>query len=308
MTTDSAGEGEAGFAAEANHLSFEYDNPYGTNVPALKDINFQLPRGARCLLLGANGAGKSTLLRLLAGKHLHEENEVLVLGKPAFYQTLGVSGVSYLGGGWTRTVAFAGNNVPYQADIPVSEMMQHLQNQYPERRDKLYEILEIDPTWRMHQVSDGQRRRVQIMLGLLRPFKLLLLDEMTVDLDVLARADFLRFLTEETEERKATIIYATHIFDGLGEFPTHMLMLEAGELVRFDAYQSIRAEPTFQSLYGYVVDFLREMQEERKKLALTERQRKAAEPPPPPKAPVEPFADRINSGYTPGRMAAYQFS
>lgn len=44
------------------------------------------------------------------------------------------------------------------------------------------------------QLSDGQRRRVQIFLQLLRPSEILLLDEITTDLDVLARQDFLQFL------------------------------------------------------------------------------------------------------------------
>lgn len=60
----------------------------------------------------------------------------------------------------------------------------------------------------------GQRRRVQLVMGLLQPWELLLLDEVTVDLDVLVRADFLAYLKEETETRGATIVYATHIFDG----------------------------------------------------------------------------------------------
>lgn len=52
----------------------------------------------------------------------------------------------------------AGYGVPLQADIPVSGMMTKLQNAYPERRDELLELLGIDPNWRMHRVSDGQRR------------------------------------------------------------------------------------------------------------------------------------------------------
>ena len=72
-----------------------------------------------------------------------------------------------------RTVAFAGFGCPLQADIPVSEMMKALQAQFPERRDELIEMLGIDLNWRMHMVSDGQRRRVQIFIGLIRPFKIL---------------------------------------------------------------------------------------------------------------------------------------
>lgn len=55
--------------------------------------------------------------------------------------------------------------------------------------------------------------------------QVLLLDEITVDLDVLARADLMTFLRSECEERGATIIYATHIFDGLESWPTHIVSL-----------------------------------------------------------------------------------
>lgn len=43
----------------------------------------------------------------------------------------------------------------------------------PARREKLIELLDIDLEWRMHKVSDGQRRRVQICMGLLHPFQVL---------------------------------------------------------------------------------------------------------------------------------------
>jgi CCR4-NOT complex subunit CAF16 len=84
------------------------------------------------------------------------------------------------------------------------------------------EVLDINPEWRMHQVSDGQRRRVQLAYGLMTPYSVLLLDEITVDLDVLGRADLMSFLRQECEERSVTIVYATHIFDGLEQFATHI--------------------------------------------------------------------------------------
>jgi CCR4-NOT complex subunit CAF16 len=83
----------------------------------------------------------------------------------------------------------------------------------------------------MHQVSDGQRRRVQLVVGLLRPFKVLLLDEVTVDLDVLGRAELMRFLREECEgPRKAAVVYCTHIFEGLESWPTHVAYVAGGEM------------------------------------------------------------------------------
>ncbi len=58
---------------------------------------------------------------------------------------------------------------------------------------------------------------------------MLLLDEITVDLDVMGRADLMRFLKEECEQRGASIIYATHIFDGLEFWPSHVAYLAGGE-------------------------------------------------------------------------------
>ena len=59
---------------------------------------------------------------------------------------------------------------------------------------------------------------------------MLLLDEITVDMDVVGRLDLLKFFVEECETRGATIIYATHIFDGLEKWITHVAYLADGQL------------------------------------------------------------------------------
>ena len=194
----------------------------------LYDINLNLQQGQRCLVVGTNGAGKSTLLRVLAGKHMVPHScEFSVLGSRAPQDQ--INGLAFLGNNWSRTVAFAASNVAYQCDIPVKDMMSKLQKDYPERRNMLVKLLNIDLNWRMHQVSDGQRRRVQIMLGLIKPFRVLLMDEITVDLDVVARQDLLTFLISECETRGACILYATHIFDGLDDWTTDVMYLKAGK-------------------------------------------------------------------------------
>jgi CCR4-NOT complex subunit CAF16 len=135
------------------------------------------------------------------------------------------------------------------ADIPVKHMMEKLQNSYPDRRDELVELLGINLDWRMHQLSDGQRRRVQLLLGLVRPFSILLLDEVTTSLDVCVRQDLLQWLVKESETRGATILYATHIFDGLDDWATHLCYLTdrgqcgwQGRMDQLDVYQKLKAE------------------------------------------------------------------
>ena len=54
------------------------------------------------------------------------------------------------------------------------------------------------------------------------------LSKVTVDLDVLVRQNLLAFLKEECRDRQATVVYATHIFDGLDAFPTHVVHIQLG--------------------------------------------------------------------------------
>src|SRR5271169_6522901 len=89
------------------------------------------------------------------------------------------------------------------------------------------------------RLTTGERRRVQLAMGLMRPWTVLLLDEVTVDLDVLVRSDLLNFLRQETDSRPCTIIYCTHIFDGLAGWPTHLLKISLGKVISFDTFTEI---------------------------------------------------------------------
>lgn len=250
---------------------------YGTNPNnvILRDLNLNLATGSRTLLIGANGSGKSTLLRILSGRHLSKpENGVLVLGLNAFRDTKLNFHRAYLDCDWgMRTVAFAGAGVPLMADIPVHGMMTKLQQTYPERRDELVEMLGIDLNWRMHQLSDGQRRRVQIMIGLLRPFKVLFLDEITTSLDVCVRQDLLQWLVKESKERSATIIYATHIFDGLDDWATDLCYLTdegrcgwQGPIGELEFYQKLKEENHPAKMLAVADHWLRrELEENRRR-------------------------------------------
>lgn len=123
-----------------------------------------------------------------------------------------------------------------RTDIGVRELLKSVGGDYyPERKDELVEVLDIDLDWHMHAVSDGERRRVQLAMGLIRPWRILLLDEITVDLDLLSRSNFLAFLKKETETRACTIVYATHILDNLAEWPTHLVHMSLGKVKEWGA-------------------------------------------------------------------------
>ncbi|KAG8955627.1 CCR4-NOT regulatory complex component [Tulasnella sp. 424] len=251
-------------AINVDNLTYQHKVAPGTPL-ALRDLSLHLPKGSRTLLIGANGAGKSTLLQILAGKKMTPAGaKVTILGKDVFRNT--PKGVTFLGTEWAM-------NPVVRSDIVVSAFLDSVGGyRHKERRDKLLDILDVDLDWRMHQISDGERRRVQLVFGLMSPWDVLLLDEVrearllasfflftfislttsvifpcsnlvssfpitirginlnqvTVDLDVLVRSDLLAFLKSESESRGATILYATHIFDGISHFPTHVAHMRDG--------------------------------------------------------------------------------
>ncbi len=213
-------------AVEVSRLDFRYK---GDERLVLRDLSLTVQPGARCLLIGANGAGKTTLLAILGGRHMVAQERVRVLGQPAFHDTSLVARVAYVGGAF-----------PFEVDCPVRDILAGQPPHDPERLELLLEVLGVDVNWRMHRVSDGQRRRVQILLHLLLPRELLLLDEVTTDLDLVARSNLLRFLRRDGESRGATILYATHILDGLDDWATHIAFMDGGRIRLFDELANVR--------------------------------------------------------------------
>ncbi|KAL9233726.1 hypothetical protein vseg_008684 [Gypsophila vaccaria] len=251
---------------------------YPGHQPIFSDFNLDVTPGSRCLLVGANGSGKTTLLKILAGKHMVGGTDVVqVLNSSAFHDTrLVCSGdLAYLGGSWSKNVSSAGD-VPLQGDISAEQMIFGVEGVDADRREKLIELLDIDMQWRMHKVSDGQRRRVQICMGLLHPFQVLLLDEVTVDLDVVARLDLLDFLAEECEQRGATIVYATHIFDGLETWATHLAYVQDGELKRTEKLSELSELKTSTNLLSVVELWLRAETKLVKKKPVVQNQKSSA--------------------------------
>lgn len=244
---------------------------------------------------------QQTLLRILAGRNL-THSRVKVLGLDAYHDTRLNFHRAYLDCDWgMKTVAFVGAS-PLTADIAVADMMSKLQETYPERREELLIMLGIDLQWRMHQLSDGQRRRVQIFLGLLRPFAVLMLDEVTTSLDVCVRQDLLRWLVRESEERGATILYATHIFDGLDDWATHLYYLTddgacgwQGAMGELDLYNKLKDEKHPSKMLCIAEHWLRKELDRKRSKREFERASGALA------HEIDP-TDRSQGGYASGRL------
>ena len=139
-------------------------------------------------------------------------------------------------------------SLPIAVDCAASEMMANWQEQFKDRRNELVRVLGINLDWRMHECSDGQRKKVRIMIKLLRPFQLCVIDEFAADLDIFSRKRFFDFLTRECEVRGAAVVYCTHIFDQADGWATHVAFMQLDRvlspvhrLATYEPYRGILA-------------------------------------------------------------------
>ena len=244
-------------------LNFEYEKGNKNII----DLNCIIPEKAKVILVGANGAGKSTLLRILTGQIFMnldaEEFDINGNGSPNDQH----NGVAYLGGSWKRRRTGFEGICPYTMDIRAGEMMEKWQEEFIERRDELVRILGINLNWRMHECSDGQRKKVRIMIKLLRPFKFCVIDEFAADLDIFSRSRFFDYLSKECELRKASVIYCTHIFDHADTWASHIAFMQLNktlspvhDLRTYGPYQEILlrtgSKRSFCPMYTLVLEEL----------------------------------------------------
>lgn len=207
---------------EINNLDFGYNNK-----TIFKNLTLNFESNNCYILAGLNGCGKSTLLKMIGGKVLCEYEKIKVLSKDPFRDTSLNNDITYIDNEWGKqSVAYTGYNMPLQSSLQVKEMMLNVKKLYPQRNKKLLEVLDINPDWRLNAVSEGQRKRVQLYLNLIRPFKICLLDEITVNLDLLIKDRFMNYLKNETRNRECCIIYVTHIFDGLEDWATKLIYMK----------------------------------------------------------------------------------
>jgi ABC-type multidrug transport system ATPase subunit len=179
---------------------------YGDLV-ALEPLDLSVPEGQRLVLVGHNGSGKTTLLRMVAGLLEPSSGEISVVGNPAGSLEARAA-ISYL----------PDNPVLYD-DLSVLEHVEyvcrlHEAEDWQSRAVGLLDALGL--TERADDLpsrfSRGLRQKTAILLGLIRPFSVLLIDEPFVGLDPPGRAALIELL-DDAHDSGATVVVATHQMD-----------------------------------------------------------------------------------------------
>ena len=196
---------------------------YG-DVTAVDGVDLGIRRGEVFGLLGPNGAGKSTTVEILQGHRSRDAGEVSVLGSDPAHGTRA----------WRSRVGIVWQDESAPAELTVRETVRHFARYYPRPRDPEEVIglvgLEAKAGSRVKALSGGQRRRLDVALGVIGGPELLLLDEPTTGFDPAARRQFwdlIRLLAQEG----TTIVLTTHYLEEAEALADRLAVIAKGQVV-----------------------------------------------------------------------------
>ncbi|MFD5092630.1 ABC transporter ATP-binding protein [Amycolatopsis thailandensis] len=205
---------------------------YGTN-DVLHGVDFTAHRGEVICLLGPNGAGKTTTIEILEGFRMRSEGEVSVLGiDPAHADE-----------DWRARLGVVLQSWRDHAKWRVRELLEHLGGYYaPYSTDRIKRPWDPDELIaavgltahadkRVRMLSGGQRRRLDVAIGIVGRPELLFLDEPTAGLDPEARREFHELVHRLTDDDDTTILLTTHDLDEAEKLADRILILNHGRIV-----------------------------------------------------------------------------
>ena len=214
--------------------------PQKKTIFALEHVSFTVNRGEFVAYAGPNGAGKSTTMKLLSGMLQPTEGSVSVLGMSPDKNRIPIM---------RKLGVLFGNRTELWWDHPVSQSFEWKKvvwdnpcDVYNRNLDMVIELLDIGALLKTfaRELSLGQRMRADLAMMLLHSPELILLDEPTLGLDVVAKRQMIEFLKKINRENGVTVIVTSHDMDDLEEMAQRILMIANGKIAYDGSFDGLR--------------------------------------------------------------------
>jgi ABC-2 type transport system ATP-binding protein len=196
---------------------------YGAHV-ALDRANFNIEPGRIVGLIGPNGAGKTTALRAILGLTDYE-GQLTVLGREPFRDRTALM----------NECCFIADVAVLPSWLRVDHAIDFVAGVHPRfRRDRAMAFLaktQVTGRRRMRELSKGMKTQVHLALTMAIDAKLLVLDEPTLGLDILARRSFYDALVNDYMDESRTILITTHQVEEVENLLTDIIFIDRGRIV-----------------------------------------------------------------------------
>ena len=207
---------------------------YGKNV-AVDSVNLSVAQGTIYALLGRNGAGKSSLVRCMVGQQKPSAGSARLLGEDVWLER--------------RELMDRVGIVPEEADIPpemtIAQVETFLAALYSRWKSttvaERLKRFQIAPSARFGNLSKGQKKQVSLAMALAITPDLLILDDPTLGLDVVARKVLFEEVISEMADRGISVLITTHDLAGVEAIADRVGILRGGTLVLDEEMEALKA-------------------------------------------------------------------
>jgi ABC-2 type transport system ATP-binding protein len=209
-------------------------------VEAVTDLDLEVRRGELVAFLGPNGAGKSTSLRMLTTLLAPSSGTASICGHSILADPAAVRGrIGYIG---------QGNSGSYGQRVRDEMLSQGAfygmtRSASARRTAELLDSLELAPLAKrtVMSLSGGQKRRLDIALGLIHSPEVLFLDEPSTGLDPQSRAHLWQHILDLRRDHGTTIFVTTHYLDEADQFAERVMVMDHGRVIADDTAAALKA-------------------------------------------------------------------
>jgi ABC-2 type transport system ATP-binding protein len=229
-------------------LKKTYTSKANGSKDAVAGIDLDVSRGEIFAILGPNGAGKTTTVEILEGYRNRDSGEVKVLGQdPA---KLGNDSWA-----WRNRIGIVLQSTNDSQDLSVAETVHHFANYYSNPRDPEAVIHEVGLTdkamARIQTLSGGQRRRLDVALGIIGNPEILFLDEPTTGFDPEARRAFWDLIRKLRDEG-TTILLTTHYLDEAEALADRVAVIVDGKILEVSTPENLGGRNTAKARISWL--------------------------------------------------------
>lgn len=215
------------------------------DTKALKGVSAEIKPGELYGLLGLNGAGKTTLISVIAGLIKADEGDITVDGKSVKTDSDEVK----------RIIAVSPQETAVAPNLTVKENLEFFAELYDKPKDRViiamqeFGLTEV-ANKRAKTLSGGYARRLSVAAAVITEPKLLILDEPTLGLDVIARRELWKLIN--ARKGKTTIILTTHYLEEVEALCDRICALKEGEKIfegTVDEMKTLTGEENFEDAF-----------------------------------------------------------